>query len=60
MVRLPFYLITALLRSFGITQLVKVVWDRLLVEGPRAFIKTGLIIMNHFKQDILKVQEFRT
>jgi hypothetical protein len=39
---------------------VKVVWDRLLVEGPRAFIKTGLIIMGHFKQQILQVEEFRT
>ena len=37
-------------------QLSKIVWDRLLVEGPRAFIKTGVIIMGYFKDQIIQVQ----
>ena len=39
-------------------QLVKIVWDRLITEGPRAFLKAGLIIMSHFEKEILKVEEF--
>lgn len=50
---LPFYVI------YFLTKLVKIVWDRLLVEGPRAFIKAGVIIMDHFKEQILEVSEFR-
>ena len=34
-------------------QLVKIVWDRLLVEGTRAFIKAGLILLSYFEDSIM-------
>lgn len=39
--------------------LVRVVWDRLILEGMSALIKTGLILLEEFEPDILKATEFR-
>jgi hypothetical protein len=34
--------------------LVRLVWDRLIIEGMSALIKTGLILLGEFESQILK------
>ena len=58
MVCLSVYIFSSFLCNSVQIKLVKVVWDRLLVEGTIAFIKTGLIILTNFEEEIMKTTEF--